>query len=90
MYFYENPVELNENKLPSFSFVIKFNTYFLYYRSVNFKRTFWYSQFSQKTNKTIRLNYYILWYLTTYDTLGGLVFVRFLGEFEDIKKTFQN
>ena len=27
---------------------------------------------------------------TTYDTLGRLVFVRFLGEFEDIKKTFQN
>ena len=51
-------------------------------RSVNFKRTFWYPQLFQKTNEKIQLNYY--------DTSGRLVFVRFLEEFEDTKKTFRN
>ena len=37
---------------------------------------------SKKTNEKIRFNYY--------DTLGRLVFVRFLEEFEDTKKTFRN
>jgi hypothetical protein len=36
----------------------------------------------KKTNKKIRLNYY--------DTSGRLVFVRFLEELEDTKKTFRN
>ena len=38
--------------------------------------------FFQKTNERIRLYYY--------DTTGGLVFVRFLEEIEDTKKTFRN
>ena len=46
------------------------------------KRTFWYPQFFQKMNKKIRLNYY--------DTLGRLVFVHFMEEFEDTKKTFRD
>ena len=46
-------------------------------RSINFKKTFWYPQFLQKTNQKIRLNYY--------DTSSWLVFVRFLEEFEDTK-----
>ena len=37
---------------------------------------------SNKPNKKIRLNYY--------DTSGRLVFVHFLEEFEDTKKTFRN
>ena len=46
------------------------------------ERTFWYPQFFQKTNEKIRLKYY--------DTSGRLVFVRFLEEFEETKKTFRN
>ena len=38
--------------------------------------------FLQKTNKQIRLHYY--------ETSGRLVFVRFLEEIEDTKKTFRN
>ena len=38
--------------------------------------------FLQKTNERILLYYY--------ETLGRLVFVRFLEEIEDTKKTFQN
>ena len=53
-----------------------------YYRSFNFKRTYFYPQFFQKTNKSIRLHYY--------NTSGRIVFVRFLEEFEDTKKTFRN
>ena len=41
-----------------------------------------YHVFFQKTNKKFNLQYY--------DTSGRLVFVRFLEEFEDIKKTFRN
>ena len=52
------------------------------YMNFNFKRNLWYPQFFQKTNKKIRLCYY--------DTSGRLVFVRFLEESEDTKKTFQN
>ena len=49
--------------------------------SINFKRTFWYAQFSQKTNEIIQLHHY--------DTSGRLVFVRFLGEIEDKKRHFE-
>ena len=49
---------------------------------VNFEMSFWYLQFSQKTNEKIRLYYY--------DTSGRLVFVRFLEEIEDTQKTFRN
>ena len=38
--------------------------------------------FLQKTNEQIRLYYY--------DTSGRLVFVRFLEEIDDPKKTFRN
>ena len=51
-------------------------------RSVNFKLTFWYPRFPQKTNEKSRLHYY--------DTIGRLVFVRFLGQIEDTKKTCRN
>ena len=50
--------------------------------SVDFKRTFWYTQFSQKTNEKNQLYYN--------DTSGRLFFVRFFGEIEDTKKTFRN
>ena len=53
-----------------------------YQRSFNFKRTFWYPQFFQKTNEKIRLNYY--------DTSGRLVFVHFFEEFEENQNTFRN
>ena len=46
------------------------------------KGLFWYPQFFQKINEKIRLYYY--------DTSGRLAFIRFLEEFEDTKKTFQN
>ena len=39
----------------------------------------------KKLTKKNRLYYYYY-----YDTLGRLVFVRFLGEMEDTKKTFRN
>ena len=39
-------------------------------------------RFLQKTNKRILLYYY--------ETSGQLVFIRFLEEIEDTKKTFQN
>ena len=39
-------------------------------RSVNFKKTFWYSEFFRKLNEKIQPNYY--------DTSGRIVFVRFL------------
>ena len=42
---------------------------------------FWYPPFFQKTNEKIWLNY---------DNSGRLVFVQFLEEFEDTKKTFRN
>ena len=38
--------------------------------------------YSKKTNEQIQLNYY--------DTSGRIVFVRFLEEFEDTKKTLRN
>ena len=44
--------------------------------------SFWYLQFSQKTNEKIWLYYY--------GTSSWIVFVRFLGRVEDIKKTFRN
>ena len=44
--------------------------------------TFWYPKFSLKMNEKIQLYYY--------DTLGRLVFVCFLGEIEETKRTFRN
>ena len=44
--------------------------------SVNFESKLWSREFFQKTNKLIRFYYY--------------VFVRFLEEIEDTKKTFRN
>ena len=44
--------------------------------------SFWYHQFFQKMNKKNRPTYY--------GTSSRIVFVRFLEEFEDTKKTFQN
>ena len=60
---------------------LKYSNDKIYLRSVNFKKTFWYPQFLQKTNEKIRLDYY--------DTSDRLIFVRFLEEFEDTKKGIQ-
>ena len=51
-------------------------------RSVNFEMSFCYLQFSKKTNKEIRLYYY--------GTSSRIVFICFLGELKDTKKTFRN
>ena len=46
------------------------------------RNNFFSRRFFQKTNKQIRLYFY--------DTSGQLVFIHFLEEIEDTKKTFQN
>jgi hypothetical protein len=50
-------------------------------RSVNFKMSFWYLQFSQKTNEKIQLYYY--------GTSSRIVFDRFLGELKTPKIHFE-
>ena len=50
-------------------------------RSVDIRGTHWYPQFFQKTNEKNRLYY---------DTSGRLIFVCFLLEIKDTKKTFRN
>ena len=49
------------------------------YPELKVKSTLWYPQFSPRTNEKNQLYYY--------DTSGRLVFVHFMGETEDTKKT---